>query len=189
MSIALKALAAALLIQFAAVACSNGTNMSGGSKDEKKKETAKTEDARETETNRPEQSDNGADADDDDSDLSVIPPEVVSAAFLTCSTADTGTTPSEGDVHLGCVIKDEKGEKLTVVTKNEDWTLKSGSGDDVSYEDIEVPAGSQYHKIYGLTQATYEAGVNPEVRVKASNDEVIPVKRKGKVSINGKEVQ
>lgn len=189
MSIALKALAAGLIIQLAAVACSNGTNMSGGSKDEQKTETANTDDARKTESKRPENKDKTAEAEDDESDLSVIPPEVVSAAFLTCSTAETGTTPPEGEVHLGCVIKDEQGEKLTVTTKNEDWSLKSNSGDDVSYEDIDVPAGSPYHKIYGLTQATYDAGVNPEVQVRASNDEVIPVKRKGKVSINGKEVQ
>lgn len=189
MSNGLTATVLVLLVLSANAACSSGTNMSAGSKEETKKETAKTDDAKKSETSRPEKKDTAAETEDDESDLSVIPPEVVSAAFLTCSTDDTGTTPDSGDVHLGCVIKDQNGEKISVATANDDWSLKNNRGEDVSYKDIDVPAGSQYHKIYGLTQTTYDAGVNPEVKVKASNDAVIPVKRKGKVTINGKEVQ
>lgn len=182
-------------------ACNSGTGLTnGGSANTKKKEKKETSlDAKEPsgtgsdtgdENKRPAKEGSSADhAENDDADLSVIPPEVVSAAYLTCTTKQTGTTPEPEQIHLGCIVTRENGAAFPKFSASQQWSLKDSTGAPVEYVDIDLPEASVFHKIYGLNQKIYEDGVDPVVDIKTSDESVIPVKKKGVIRIGGKIVE
>jgi hypothetical protein len=176
------------MIIFAIVAltlsCNTGTSLNGSSEKKKSSNDAKTDSKKITS----DKSDAKTEAEEDtDDDLSVIPPEVVSAAYLTCSTSDTETSPKEGEIHLGCNITNNKGKRLDVDQEKCKWDIKKKNGEEVEHERIEAPESSKYQRVFGLAKSDYESGVSPTVAVEVSDGSLVVLKRKGVVKINGVE--
>ena len=164
--------------------CNTGTGMNGSNEKKKSSSDAKTENKKITSDN----SDGKAEeAEDDEDDLSVIPPEVVSAAYLTCSTSDTETSPKEGEIHLGCNITKKDGERLEVDPEKCKWDIKSKNGKEIEHEKLETADTKRYQRVFSVAKSDYEYGVNPTAAVEVSDGSVIVVKRRGVVKINGNE--
>ncbi len=165
------------------ISCNSGTGLNGSSEKKKSSSDGKAENKKLTSG---ESDSKSADAEEEEDDLSVIPPEVVSAAYLTCSTSDTETSPEEGDVHFGCNITKKDGRKLEVDPEKCKWDVKSKNGKDIEYEKIESK-NPRYQRIFKVAKIDYEYGVKPTAAVEVSDGSVIVVKKPGQVSINGKE--
>jgi hypothetical protein len=172
-----------IIIVAITMSCNTGTGLKGSAEKESSSSDPKPENKKITSDN----SDSKADeTEEDDDDLSVIPPEVVSAAYLTCSTSDTNTSTKEEEVHLGCNITEKDGNRLEVDPEKFKWDIKSKDGKEIEHEKIES-VDKRYHRIFGIAKSDYDRGVDPTAAVEVSDGSIIVVKKRGVVKINGNE--
>jgi hypothetical protein len=75
-----------------------------------------------------------------DEDLRIIPPEVVSGAYLTCVDASSyDAPPPPGYVYYGCSVLDADGERIDLSRVKSDFALRDPQGVEVKAAKVVVP--------------------------------------------------
>lgn len=180
-------------------ACSNGTGLKagaratgGGSADQQKKPAAEAQKP----TGAQEQASSGTspetpkEPDDEktDDELRVIPPEVVSGAFLTCDYDDTDAA-TYGHVRYGCEAVLENGDHADLTGFKQQWVLMDALySHPLAAKELPIPTGSKLHHLWEVPVAMYETGVKARLVLEGADGTTATLKTHGTVIING-EVQ
>lgn len=131
-----------MIVLMLTTACS-GSGLSGvspgGAKNKKKSggETLGTEEAGETtkDKDRGQGGDEGGNEPAGDGELRVIPPEIVSGAYLTCVGERGDPNDQTSSLDYGCAAYDKNGARLSLAGAVQVWTLKTNEGTDVAAQD------------------------------------------------------
>src|SRR5690606_11389276 len=135
-------------------ACSSGTNMTGGGKDD---EAQKRKSAREAVAETPAGTTEEPEGEGElDEDLRVIPPEVVSGAYLTCASEERQSEESGGSVLYGCNVFDSNDRRVDVEDVRPQWRLFAG-GEIISAPEIR---DERYHKAWKVAAEIAAKGLN-----------------------------
>ena len=139
-------------------------------------------------TERTSEKDSGSGKADDD--LRVVPPEVVSGAYLTCVDSGTGTTPPPGKIHHGCAAV--KADGITHVDLKHFKTTWSTediiSGSDVPMIDIPLPAESKFDSIFEISADAVQRGIRSHLKILGGGNSSAELQTRGKCIINGRVV-
>lgn len=168
------------LICFALSACSGG----GASLSGKDKKKEKTETAADVAPPTPED-------EKENDDLRVIPPEVVSGAYLACERGDKADGLADDHVRLGCTAYSGFGtdkKRLDLSGYKKTWTVTNKdfeAVDAAQVKDVEVKTGSKYDKIWDVRRGLADLGLKAKVDLVGHAHSTVTLKSTGLVFIDG----
>jgi hypothetical protein len=163
--------------------CAGGATLKGGAG----KRSGKPSADRKAETTNADGTSTASDEGDaTEEDLRVIPPEIITGAYLTCTTKGTGTTAPDGKVHYGCQARDKETDvPLVLEGFREEWKLRDLFGALVPAIDVAIPEGVALNRIWEIAKKDTKNGLSASLALDGAEATHADVKGKGSVFIDG----